>query len=107
MLEETRTAISIQTTAVYIMVQYSYGGQTFPVSLNPPERPTAMGKTRNRFQRVCRFKSKTEGRGGMGGGRIYGSSRKHRRRFDQTRARLCANFSQLNHFYRPGTSVIW
>ena len=31
----------------------------------------------------------------------------HRRRFDETRARLFADFSQSNHFYRPGTSVIW
>ena len=44
---------------VYV-VQYSYDGQTFPVSLNFPVQPTYIGKTRSQIQVRCCLKRKRD-----------------------------------------------
>lgn len=95
MLEETRTAISIQTTGVRGAIQLWLSDVSG--FFESSRVPIAWVRRVIDFNQ-CRFERK----------RIECmDDRRYTSIVSVRRTRLSVDFSELNHFYRPGTSVIW
>lgn len=95
MLEETRTAISIQTTGVRGAIQLWLSDVSG--FFESSRVPIPWVRHVIDFNQ-CRFKRK----------RIECmDDRRYTSVVSVRRTQLSVDFSELNHFYRPGTSVIW